>query len=62
MYLLMQPSVLPIQILQIGQLVILSVPGGELCYAFVFFVLHPPPDVYLIPPTMELCVVAFIFL
>lgn len=35
---IMQPSILPVQILRIGQLVILNVPGGiGICFVFVFF-------------------------
>jgi hypothetical protein len=31
----MQPSILPIQILRIGQLVILSVPGGKITLLYL---------------------------
>lgn len=32
----LQPSILPVQILRIGQMVILSVPGGK-CLTYIFF-------------------------
>lgn len=38
-FFLMQPAILPLQILRVGQLVILVVPGG-MNYFFCFFYLH----------------------